>query len=235
MHEMAASEVFEPDARVGSPWLAAAGDAERDALLIALLSRFNHDLRTPLNTVVGWTHLLQQGSVDNARLRHVADVLARNAREQTVLLDEFVDDARALLGALKLDPVALPLDDLVARAVERAAPLLALHGVTCSPALRAGNASVTGDERRLARLVYRLLAAAVRRAREGSEVELTAARTDGQLRCRFASAAGTPDWSDALLLDLRICAYVAKLHAAEVVVERSADRAVVFLHFAASA
>jgi signal transduction histidine kinase len=232
---MADSELFEPDTRVGSRWLDAAGDVEREALLAGLLSRFNHDLRTPLNTVVGWTHLLQQGSVDNARLHHVAEVLARNAREQTVLLDEFVDDARAVLGVLKVDPVAVALDEAVARAVERATPLFALHAVTCNPTVRTGGACVIGDERRLTRLVYRLLAAVVRRAREGSDVDLTVARTDGHLRCRFASEAGAPDWPDGTVLDLRICAYVARLFAAEVAMERTPDRAVIFLHFAATA
>ena len=91
------------EARAGSDWLAREGRARQADLLVALLSRFNHDLRTPLNTVVGWTHLLQQGLVDSTRSKHVADVLVRNTREQTVLLDEFVDDGRAVLvNRLKL-------------------------------------------------------------------------------------------------------------------------------------
>ena len=90
--------VFEvPEDRAGSAWLAREGSAHRNDLLVALFSRFNHDLRTPLNTIMSWTHMLQQGMVDGSRSKHVADVLARNTHEQVVLLDEFVDDGRAIL------------------------------------------------------------------------------------------------------------------------------------------
>ena len=119
-----------PEDRAGSAWLAREGRALQSELLVALLSRFNHAVRTPLNTVMSWTHLLQQGKVDSSRSKHVADVLARSTREQVVLLDEFVDDGRAVLGVLKLDPVGLRIEDLVARAVERAAPSATLRGVS---------------------------------------------------------------------------------------------------------
>ncbi|MGZ8256056.1 MAG: histidine kinase dimerization/phospho-acceptor domain-containing protein, partial [Burkholderiaceae bacterium] len=150
------------EARAGTAWLAQEGPEPRGELLVALLSRFNHDLRTPLNTVVGWTHLLQQGLVDSARSKHVADVLARNTREQTVLLDEFVDDSRALLGVLKLETVGLRMEDLLGRAIERAAPVASLHGVSIAAGAQLQNVEVDGDERRLQRLVYRLLVAVTR-------------------------------------------------------------------------
>ena len=54
------------ETRAGASWLATAGPVERLQLLDALVSRFNHDFRTPLNTIVGWGHLLQQGPVDPA-------------------------------------------------------------------------------------------------------------------------------------------------------------------------
>ena len=46
-----------PEDRAGSGWLAREGRSLQSELLAALLSRFNHDLRTPLNTVMSWTHL----------------------------------------------------------------------------------------------------------------------------------------------------------------------------------
>ena len=101
MHASATATV---DPRAGASWLAAAGPVERLQLLAALLSRFNHDFRTPLNTITGWGHLLQQGSVEPARTSHVADVIARNAREQTLMLEAFVEDARVVLDRLQLEP-----------------------------------------------------------------------------------------------------------------------------------
>ena len=193
-----------PDARAGTDWLAREGRARQADLLVALLSRFNHDLRTPLNTVVGWTHLLQQGLVDSARSKHVADVLARNTREQTVLLDEFVDDGRAVLGVLRLDVGARSVADLLANALERAAPVAALHGVSFDARIDAPHVEVDGDERRLQRLLYRLLAAVARRAREGATIGVTLDADDARALIAFEAPAGDGDWSEAALLDLRI-------------------------------
>ena len=222
--------VFEvPEVRAGSTWLAREGSARQTELIVALLSRFNHDLRTPLNTVVGWTHLLQQGLVDSSRSKHVADVLARNTREQTVLLDEFVDDGRAILGVLKLDQVGLAMDDLVARALERAAPVASLHGVSFASQAEAPGVEVDGDERRLQRLVYRLIAAVVRRTREAGVVEISATTENGGVIVRIDAPAGEADWSDAALLDLRISSFVAAMHQAELAIDGTPGRAGIVL------
>lgn len=223
-----AFDIQEP--RAGTAWLAHEGRERQSELLVALLSRFNHDLRTPLNTVVGWTHLLQQGLVDNSRSKHVADVLARNTREQTVLLDEFVDDGRALLGVLTLDAVGLRIDDVVARAMERAAPVASLHGVSfVADARMMHEEEVEGDERRLPRLVYRLLIAVARRARESAAVELSTEVRDGWIALRIDAPVGDGDWSDAALLDLRISSFVAAMHGAELCIDGGPDRAAVVL------
>jgi signal transduction histidine kinase len=222
--------VFEvPEDRAGSAWLAREGSALRNELLVALFSRFNHDLRTPLNTIMSWTHLLQQGMVDSSRSRHVADVLARNTHQQIVLLDEFVDDGRAVLGVMKLDPVGLRIGDLVAHAVERAAPVARLHGVSFNVRPDHGIGGIEGDERRLQRLVYRLLVAVTRRARQGSVIELSPCLDESSAVLSIEGPAAEGDWSDAALLDLRIGSFVAALHDAELAIDGAPARAAVAL------
>ena len=217
------------EARAGSAWLARDGRERQAELLAAVLSRFNHDVRTPLNTVVGWTHLLQQGLVDSSRSQHVAEVLARNTREQTVLLDEFVDDSRAVLGSLKIDPVGLRVEDLVDRAIERAAPIASPRGVSCARRGAAQGAEVEGDERQLPRLVHRLLAAVARRAVAGGVVELSTAVEGGSVLLRIEAPVGEGDWSDAALLDLRVSSFVASLQGAELSIGGAPGRAAIAL------
>ena len=229
MHTMADYGFDVLDDRAGSAWRARAGADERIALITGLLSRFNHDLRTPLNTVVGWTHLMQQGAVDSARAKHVADVLARNTREQAVLLDEFVDDGRAVLDILKPESVALPLDRLVASALERAAPMLSLHGVSATAKVDVENAVVDSDERRLIRLIYRLLAAVARRAHESATIEVAVLRDSGLLPLRIQTPARGTDWPEAALLDLRISSFVAATLGAELAIDGDAGNAAIVL------
>jgi signal transduction histidine kinase len=219
--------------RAGSAWLAREGRSLQSDLLAALLGRFNHDLRTPLNTVMSWTHLLQQGKVDSSRSEHVMNVLARSTREQIVMLDEFVDDGRAVLGVLKLDPVELRIEDLVARAVERATPVATLRGVSFDVQPHRALAAIEGDEKRLQRLVHRLLVAAANRAREGAVLDVSSRFDAGSVALWIEGPAADGDWSDAALLELRISSFVANLHDAELAIDGAQGHVAVALRWRA--
>ena len=216
--------ISDTDRRCGAYWLARLDSTGRNELLVALFSRFNHDLRTPLNTILGWTHLLQKGGLDTVRARHVADVIARNSRDQTQLLEEFVDDGRAILGVLQLQSAALKMDDVSTEAIERLSGLLTLHGVSLQSKFDAANVSVNGDAHRLTRLAYRLLVIVTRRAREASTVEIETDVDRGQYTLTLSGTAYEPDWSESALLDLRISTLVAALHDGELQVGADATR-----------
>jgi K+-sensing histidine kinase KdpD len=215
---------IDTDRRCGAYWLARLDSTGRNELLVALLSRFNHDLRTPLNTILGWTHLLQKGGLDTVRARHVADVIARNSRDQTQLLEEFVDDGRAILGVLQLQLAALKMDDVLAEAIERLSGLLTLHGASLQSKIGTAYVSVNGDARRLTRLAYRLLVIVTRRAREASSIEIETDVDRGQYALTLSGTAYEPDWSEAALLDLRLSTLVAALHDGELQVGADATR-----------
>lgn len=212
------------DPRCGVHWLARLDPAGRTELMAALLSRFNHDLRTPLNTILGWTHLLQKGGLDTVREKHVADVIARNSREQTQLLEDFVDDGRTILGALQLQMVAVKMDEALTEAIGRLSSLVALHSVSLQPKFDTPDVSVSGDARRLTRLAYRLLVIVTQRARESTIIEVETDIDRGQYVLAVSGTAQEPDWSPAALLDLRISTLVAALHKGELQVDADATK-----------
>ena len=221
------------DRRCGVQWLERLDLEGRTALMAALLSRFNHDLRTPLNTILGWTHLLQKGGLDIAREKHVADVIARNSREQTLLLEDFVDDGRAILGALQLQLVVLKGDEAVTEAISRLASLLSLHSASLHPKLDAPHVNVSGDVRRLTRLAHRLLVLVTRRAREATAIEVETDLDNGQYVLAISGVAQETDWSEAALLDLQISTLVAALHNGELRVDADASRPCIALRLPA--
>lgn len=212
------------DVRCGKRWLDQLNAAGRKELLAALLTRFNHDLRTPLNTILGWTHLLQKGELDAVRAKHVADVIARNARDQTRLLEDFVDDGKAVLETLQLQCAAVRMDDIVAQAVERIGSVLTLHGAYLQSRFDTADVSVNGDAGRLERLAHRLLCIIVRRSREASTIELETDIDRGAYVLSLFGSAFEPDWSDAALLELRVSTLVAALHGGELDVGEDATR-----------
>ncbi len=228
------SDTFDTDRRLGTYWLANLDAAGRTTLMAAVISRFNHDLRTPLNTILGWTHLLQQGGLDAVRAKHIADVIARNSRDQTQLLEDFVDDGRAILGALELQRAVLNVDDMLRDAITRLNPLLTLHGVSLNTNFDTTDVSVSGDLRRLTRLAHRLLTIVTRRAREATKIEIETDVDRGQYVLAMSGTAYEPGWSDAALLDFRISTLIAALHDGELQVGADAMRPCIMLRLPCS-
>ena len=203
-------EAFPRYGAAGTRWLRETLPADRTELLVALLSRFNHDLRTPLNTIAGWSHLLQTSAADATRVRHVSDVFARNVREETLLLEEFVDDARALLGVLVLNPADVSAEEVISAAAERLASSLDLHDVRLD-APQPSDLRLHADLVRTQRLLYRLLLVAVRRAPEAATVKLQVVAEDPCIDFIVEAPAARSDFDDSQLLDLRIASAVTAL------------------------
>jgi signal transduction histidine kinase len=134
----------------------------QQALLSALVRRFNHDLRTPLNTLSGWSELLREGASDAGRVRHAAQVMSRSVREQTLLLEDYVDDMRTVLGELTLHAAFLSLSEVHEAVGVRLAPLAALYGVAIETAEAPVAWRIHGELRHTVRLLYRLGLLAVR-------------------------------------------------------------------------
>jgi K+-sensing histidine kinase KdpD len=205
MHAGATAEI---DARAGASWLAASGPAERLQLLAALLSRFNHDFRTPLNTITGWGHLLQQGSVEPARSKHVADVIARNARDQTAMLDAFIEDARIILDRLPLEPATVNVDEVVGQVIAQASGAATPRGLL-RVRIDTDGAAVHGDSRLLQRLISRLAVVIDRRTHDGATIDLRVSSEDRWICVSLTAPTRSADWSESDLLELRIGTLIA--------------------------
>lgn len=193
----------------GTAWWQRLPRAERLPLMMSLVRRFNHDLRTPLNTLAGWTHLIERAAGDTARTQHGVDVMARNVREQTQLLQEFTSDAAVLLDTLSMTPSDCVAADLLGRAVARLAPSLAQHEVSIDVSDDAPGARIRTDMLHVERLLYRLLLLAVRRAPHQSVLRPGMQRHDGHLRFELNGAAQRDGLEDSHLLDLRIASAIA--------------------------
>lgn len=205
------NEPFVSDLQAGTTWFRRVERVDRLPLVGALVSRFNHDLRTPLNTISGWTHLLREGAGDPARTRHVSEVFARNIRDETSLLEEFVDDVRALLDGLVLNPVDVAAEELLDEATERLLPVLDVHDVELDRAGSMNGTRLTVDRSRAARLLYRLLLAAVRRAPAGVTIEHRVGIESGQFELEIEAPSSKHAFDDAALLELRLSSAVTEL------------------------
>src|SRR4030095_4483098 len=73
-------------------------EVELSRLKDEFLATLSHELRTPLNAILGWAHMLQEEGFDQSRLGYGLEVIERNARAQTRLVEDLLDVSRVIAG-----------------------------------------------------------------------------------------------------------------------------------------
>lgn len=87
-----------------------------------LLASMSHDLKAPLNAVLGFTELVRRNPLTEAQLESLA-IIEQRGRELLVLIDTILDSARVEAGELEVSPEATHVGDLVMSAVLEARDL----------------------------------------------------------------------------------------------------------------
>ncbi len=127
---------------------------------LALLS---HELRSPLNAILGWVTLLRRGALTSEKTGHALETIERNVHLQAQLVDDLLDVSRIASGKLVLDEGAVDLDAVVRVAIENVRPSADAKGVGLHASLSlTSGAVVLGDEKRLQQVVSNLLTNAVK-------------------------------------------------------------------------
>jgi len=150
-------------------------DAERaNHAKSEFLSRMSHDLRTPLNAVLGFAQILAGEPLSAEQHDSVRQILS-GGRHLLDLINEVLDIARIESGRLGLSPEAVGLRDVLTQAVELIAPLAShrqVSVVVAGDALRDGRA-VVADRQRLSQVLLNLLSNAVKYNRAGGRVTVS--------------------------------------------------------------
>lgn len=138
------------------------------------LSRLSHDLRTPLNSVLGFAQLLALDDLPPAQEEAVEHIV-RAGRHLLDLIDEVIDVSKAETGTLDLAVATVPVMGVVADACDLIRPLAEQRGVAvgveAGPADRAGLA-VRADRQRLLQVLLNLLSNAVKYNRPGGHAQV---------------------------------------------------------------
>src|SRR5205085_2042909 len=67
------------------------------------LAVVSHELRTPLTPVLGWTRMLRTHKLDAPHTAHALEVIERNVRTQSQLVEDLLDISRIITGKLRLE------------------------------------------------------------------------------------------------------------------------------------
>ncbi len=145
-----------------------------DRLKSDFIKHVSYELRTPLNTIMGFAELLDQGvpgALNPRQANYVKDIVS-GANTLTGLIDDILDLALIESGALRLELTRLDLfallNDVANHARQWAAKVNITLAIDCPP--DAG--SFLGDDRRVRQIVFNLLNNAFRYAPDGSTITL---------------------------------------------------------------
>jgi signal transduction histidine kinase/ActR/RegA family two-component response regulator len=162
----------------------ARADAEAaNRLKDEFVSIVSHELRTPLNAMLGWTSMLQRGSLEPTVAARALQSIHDNATRQTRLIDELLDFSRMIGGRARLDLEEIDLRDLIRGVVESMIPSAAAHGLELQLSV-IPPVSVLADLRRLEQVFFNLLGNALKFTPKGGRVEIDARLVDRSVEIR---------------------------------------------------
>lgn len=146
------------------------------------LATVSHELRAPLNAMLGWAQILRSTRVDDATLAHAIQIIERSARTQSRLIEDLLDTARIVSGKLRLDIQPVDLTSLIENAVEVLQPAAEAKGIDIQLTLDFGREVITGDADRLQQIVWNLLSNAIKFTPNGGCAEVRLERADPHVR-----------------------------------------------------
>ncbi|MBD1942482.1 response regulator [Coleofasciculus sp. FACHB-712] len=207
------------------------------------LATLSHELRSPLNAMLGWVQLLNTRKFDEATTARAMETIERSARAQAQLVEDLLDVSRIIQGKLRLNVRPIELALVVEAAVDTVRPAADAKAIRLQSVLDPAAGPVAGDSDRLQQIIWNLLSNAikftpkegrvqVRLERINSHVEITVIDTGLGInsdfvpyvfdRFRQADSSITRSYS-GLGLGLAIVRHLVELHGGTVRAESQGE------------
>jgi PAS domain S-box-containing protein len=148
------------------------------------LANVSHDVRTPLNAILGYTSLLLRGvsgPMASAQRESLTRVDA-NARHLLALMNEILDIARIEAGKMPVRVSSIKLRELIDEIVNEVEPLIATSKLSVTVNVPRGLPVIRSDRQKLKQVILNLLTNALKFTPRGSvTVSCTHRRPSGEI------------------------------------------------------
>ena len=160
------------------------------------LAVLSHELRSPLNPILGWSKLLQNGKLDAAKTKQALSTIERNAKLQSELIEDLLDVSRILQGKLSLNVDSVNLVTTIRAALETVRLAAEAKQISLALDLEEASAPIWGDAARLQQVVWNLLSNAVKFTPNGGRVTVELRQKDrlAQIRVRDTGKGINPEF-----------------------------------------
>ncbi|MBE9107189.1 response regulator [Nostoc cf. edaphicum LEGE 07299] len=144
------------------------------------LAVLSHELRSPLNPILGWAKLLQSRKFDEAALNKALKTIERNAKLQAQLIEDLLDVSRILQGKLSLNMIPVDLVSTIEAAMETVHLAAEAKTIQIETKLDPAVGKVLGDPARLQQVFWNLLSNAVKFTETEGKVSVRLERIEAQ-------------------------------------------------------
>lgn len=140
------------------------------------LATLSHELRTPINAVLGWAQMLRRGMLPPERVPTAIDAVERNAAAQQRLIGELLDVSQVITGKFRLNVEDVDFESLVHAAAGSMKPAADAKSIRLDVEIENGIGVSRGDPHRLQQAIWNLLSNAVKFTPEHGSVRVTVRR-----------------------------------------------------------
>jgi signal transduction histidine kinase len=144
------------------------------------LATLAHELRNPLAPIRNAVELLRIMNPPDPELRDARDIIERQVRQMTRLVDDLLDVSRITSGKINLQRERVTLRTVLTDAVESSRPLIDASEHKLTVTLPPEPVYLEGDAIRLVQVFSNLLTNAAKYTDNGGHIWLTAERQNGE-------------------------------------------------------
>ncbi|WP_227788814.1 MULTISPECIES: PAS domain S-box protein [unclassified Nodularia (in: cyanobacteria)] len=136
------------------------------------LAVLSHELRSPLNPILGWTKILRTKRLDAAKTTQALETIERNAKLQAQLIEDLLDVSRILQGKITLNVAPVNLATTIKAALETVQLAAEVKNIHIHTQFNLTSGNVSGDSNRLQQVFWNLFSNAVKFTPSGGRVEV---------------------------------------------------------------
>lgn len=151
-------------------------EKEASAMKDRFLAMVSHELRSPLNVIIGYSDLLRTESLPAKEADEALAAIQRNAELQNRLIGDLLDVSRIVAGNLRLQIERVDLRSLIDDCLETIALPAKNKGVHVAVELEPGAVELAGDELRIKQVLLNLLSNSIKFTDRGGSVKLEVKR-----------------------------------------------------------
>jgi PAS domain S-box-containing protein len=157
-------------------------DAQRiNILKDEFLATLSHELRNPLNAILGWSQLLIRGNMNSDGVKQAAEVISRGAKMQKQLIDDLLDMSRIIAGKLRVEISKIDPALCIGAAVETVKASAEAKNIAINIDFGSKLDWIFADSERLQQVVCNLLTNAVKFTPRGGKIDVATKKIDSHV------------------------------------------------------